>query len=104
MTAVVVSSTAPFGAMMSEAVAELIIAANKIARVNEAISNAASGYGGTAGAEYETGNFGVIPDATPGQQGAAWAYAGAVLAGNLATFMTANAGSIMLLDNGASTS
>lgn len=101
MAECIVPNTAPFGALSNQAVAELISAADKFSRLKAAVANAASGYGGTAGTEYESGtNFGVVPSGTPGEKGADFAYALNVLADNMAAFMAANAGQIALLDNG----
>lgn len=101
MTALVVNGSTPFGAISNAMVDNLHLVNDAMLRLQAAVAAAASGYTGTAGAEYETGtNFGVAPDATPGQQGASWAYAVNVLTGNWATFWAANIASITALDNG----
>lgn len=101
MSAVVVNGATPFGAMSNQMVENFFAVDQAVARLQAAVADAASGYSGTAGTEYETGsNFGVVPSATPGAQGAAWAYAINVFANNWATFRAANIASISQLDNG----
>jgi hypothetical protein len=99
--AIIVSNAAPFGAMSNTMIDNIQSVTEAIDRLQAAAAAASSGYGGTAGTEFETGtNFGVTPDATPGQQGAAWQFA----LGNLYTawqnFLTAAQASITALDNG----
>ena len=102
MTAIVISNTPPFGALTNETVSELFKINQSIIRLQASISNAASGYGGTAGTEYEGNgtNFGVVASATPGAQGAAYAYAVAVLGNAWTTFWSAAVASVEALDNG----
>ena len=102
MTAIVVNGATPFGAMNNQMVENLHSVNDQITRLAAAVAAAASGFGGTAGTEYEgnSTNFGVVADATPGQQGASFAYAVNVLAGDWATFWTAALASINALDNG----
>jgi hypothetical protein len=74
---------------------------DQITRLQAAAASAASGYGGTAGTEFETGStFGVAPSASPGAQGAAWQFAVGTINTAWATFMTASLGAINTLDNG----
>ena len=62
---------------------------------------AQSGAPAPIGAALETGsNFGVVPDGTPGEKGADYAYALNVLDDALQAFLTANSGAITTLDNG----
>jgi len=101
MSAIIVNGSTPFGGMSNQMVDNLNAANQAITRLQAAVADAASGYGGTAGTEYETGsNFGVVPNSVPGDRGAAFAYALNVLAGNWATFWAANQASISALDNG----
>lgn len=102
MTAIVVSNSTPFGAMSNQMVADIQKVNQEITRLAAAVAAAASGYGGTAGTEYEgnSTNFGVAASATPGAQGAAFAYALNSLAANWATFWAANVAYINALDNG----
>ena len=102
MTSTIISNSAPFGALTNQAVADLHALNDMVTRLAAAVATAASGYSGTAGTEYEGNtNFGVIASATPGANGAAYAYAVAVLAGDWATFWTAALPSIQQLDNGS---
>lgn len=101
MTAIVVNGSTPFGGMSNSMVDQINQVNESITRLAAAVAAAASGYSGTAGTEYETGtNFGVVPDATPGAQGASFAFALNSLASNWATFWTANAAFVAALDNG----
>jgi hypothetical protein len=101
MTATIISNTPPFGALTNATVAQLFAVNQAVVRLQAAVANAATGYSGTAGTEYETGtNFGVAASATPGQKGADYAYAVANLGTAWATFWTAALASIQALDNG----
>ena len=108
MSAVTVSNQANFGALASEAIAQLLAAKANLDRVNAAVANAGGYNAGTpAGSVFEisslstiSNNFGVLVGVSAGSNGAAWAYAVSVLAGALDTFMTTNSGQISLLDNG----
>lgn len=101
MAAVVINGATPFGAMSNEMIENIWAVDQAITRLAAAVATAASGYGGTPGTEYETGsNFGVVPTTTPGDQGAAYAYATNVLAGQWDTFKAAALASIEQLDNG----
>jgi len=102
MTAVIVSGATPFGAMSNSMVENFYQLDQQITRLASAAADAASGYTGTAGTEYEgnSTNFGVVAGSAPGANGAAWAYAINVLATNWAAFKTANLASIQQLDNG----
>lgn len=111
-TAIIVSNTAPFGALMNTAIARLIDATSTIARVNSAL-NAAGGYqaGSPPGSALEitslqavTNNFGVVASSASGANGQAWGYAVNILAEAVAAFLAANAPQIALLDNGTSVS
>lgn len=101
MSAIIVNGATPFGGMSNQMVDTLNQGNTMITRLAAAVADAASGYSGTAGTEYETGtNFGVTPSATPGAQGQAYAFALNSLATNWAAFWTANAAFISALDNG----
>lgn len=102
MTSIIVSNTPPFGAMSNQMVADAFQLNEQITRVAAAVAGAASGFSGTAGTEYEGNStqFGVVASATPGAQGAAFAYALNSLATNWATFWAANVAYIEALDNG----
>jgi hypothetical protein len=101
MTSVVVSNATPFGQMSNTMVENFWAIDQAITRLQAAIASASSGFAGTAGTEYETGSpFGVVQSSTPGAQGAAWAYAVNVLAGNWATFRAVAIASIDAIDNG----
>lgn len=101
MTSVVVNGATPFGGMSNQMIENIWAVDESITRLSAAVSVAASGYGGTAGTEYETGtNFGVVPSGTPGAKGADYAFAVATLANQWATFRAAALGAIEQLDNG----
>lgn len=101
MTSVVVNGATPFGGMSNQLVENIWTVDEAITRLSAAVAIAASGYGGISGTEYETGtNFGVVPDATPGAQGLAFAFAVNTLAGDWTTFRTAALAAIEQLDNG----
>ena len=94
------NQNAPFGTLTVQTISRLIQVSDDIQRLQAAAANAAAGYGGTAGTEYEGNLFGVVPSATPGAQGAVYAYALNVIATALATFTIAASGAIAQLDNG----
>ncbi len=102
MTATIISNTPPFGALTNQTVANLFEVNAAMIRLSAAVATAASGYGGTAGTEYEGNgtNFGVAPSGTPGENGAAYAYALGNLSNAWTTFWTAAVASIEALDNG----
>lgn len=102
MTATVISNAAPFGSMTNDLVAGLYTATEVMARLNEAVATAASGYDGVPGTEYEDGtNFGVAADpTTPGAKGSDYAYAIGQLHTAWTTFWAAAEASISALDNG----
>lgn len=102
MTATIVSNTPPFGAMSNQMIGNLNTVNQQMTRISAAVAAAASGFGGTAGTEYEGNgtNFGVVASATPGAKGADYAYALNNLATAWATFWAANVASINALDNG----
>lgn len=100
MTAIIVNGSTPFGGMANAAVNNLIHAINDIHRVRQAEAAAQSGAGSPTGQALEGGNFGVTASVTPGDQGAAWAFALENLDNALQAFLTANQASITALDNG----
>jgi hypothetical protein len=101
MTAIIVNGATPFGALSNGGIADLISAIDELHRVNLAAAAAQSGAPEPTGAALETGsNFGVMPSATPGEQGAAYAYALDVLDQALQAFLEANKAQITALDNG----
>lgn len=101
MTSVVVNGATPFGGMSNQMIENIWSVDQAITRLSAAVAVAASGYGGAAGTEYETGtNFGVVPDAVPGEKGADFAFAIATLANQWGTFRAAALGAIEQLDNG----
>lgn len=102
MAALVISNTqaTPFGAITISSVGALIRIIDQFERLQSVVANAESGFTGTAGTEFEGGLFGVQPNATPGQQGAAYAYAINVISQALATFNSSAAGALAQLDNG----
>jgi len=87
MTATIISNTPPFGLMTNDMVANLHTVNEQMTRLQEAVATAASGYGGTAGTEYEGNatNFGVLASATPGEQGSNYAFALNTLANDWVT-------------------
>lgn len=119
MTATVVSNTAqyPFGQMTNQTIARLIGINAQMARIEEAITSAASGYTGVVGTEFELPPigtipapvnsvavptlFGVYPSETPGEQGSAYRYAFEQLNTQWQTFWTAAQPYIQQLDNGS---
>jgi hypothetical protein len=100
MTAIVVNGSTPFGGLVNEAINNFISASAAIHRANLAQAAAQNGAAEPTAAALEGGNFGVVPDDTPGQQGAAWAYALDVLDTALQGFLTTHQGQITALDNG----
>lgn len=102
MTAIIVNGGVPFGAM-SNAIPPLVAQLNAdITRLQAAAAAAASGWGGTAGAEYEgTGNnFGITVGSPAGAKGSDWAFAVGTLSTAWATFLASAQGAITALDNG----
>jgi len=110
MAAIVISNSAPFGAMTNQMISRLVSLNSTIPRLDEAATTASAGYEGVPGTQFETSvglnggmpnNFGVAPDpANPGQKGSDYRYAVDTLAQAWATFWTAAQGSIEQLDNG----
>lgn len=101
MTATIISNTAPFGLLTNDTVAQLFQVNEGMTRLQAAVASAASGFTGTGGTEYETGsNFGVLPDATPGQKGNDYSFAVNTLTGAWATFWSTALPAIEALDNG----
>lgn len=107
MAATVISNTVAFGSMTNQTIARLISTNTALARLNEAVTTASSGFTGVAGTQFEAGStppnlFGVQPDpATPGQKGQDYSYAIAELQTAWNTFWTAALPYIEQLDNGA---
>jgi hypothetical protein len=104
MTATVISNATPFGALTNQTVRNLFAVNEAMVRLQAAVAGAASGYGGTAGTEYEGNgtNFGVLASATPGAKGADYAFAVNTLGGAWGTFWSAALPAIEALDNGVS--
>lgn len=101
MTAVVINGATPFGGMSNQMIENIWSVDDAITRLSAAVAVAASGYGGVAGTEYETGtNFGVAPNSSPGEKGADFAFAINTLAGQWATFKAAALAAVEQLDNG----
>lgn len=101
MSAIIVNGSTPFGALSNTAIDNLLNAAAAIHRVNLAAGAAQSGAPAPTGAALETGsNFGVVPSSTPGDRGAAYAFALGNLDTALQQFITSNSASITALDNG----
>ena len=102
MTTTVISNSATFGLLTNQTIADLYTIFEAIARLQEAVAQAASGFDGIAGTEYEDGTlFGVAADpASPGTKGSDYAYAVGVLSQHWDTFWSAAQGAITQLDNG----
>lgn len=101
MTTTIVNNATPFGAISNEMVVNIYAVDAAIKRIQAAAANAAAGYAGTAGTEFETGSiFGVSASGTPGEKGSDWQYAVNVIGGAWTTFMAAAQGAITALDNG----
>jgi len=101
MTTIDVSNIEPFGVISNQMVRTIYAINQSVKRLNAAQANAASGFTGTAGTEYEGIPFGVSANAnSPGAQGAAWAFAVANLATAWNTFISSAQASINALDNG----
>jgi len=100
MSSIIVNGATPFGAMSNVAIANLIGSIAAIHRIAQAAAIAQIGVT-PAGAAVETGsNFGVIPSAVAGAQGAAFVYAIDTLDNALQAFLVINQGAITALDNG----
>ena len=99
----IISSATPAGALSIQIAAQLTLINADIVRLNAMIAEAASGYAGTAGTEYEGNatNFGVVASATPGAQGLAFAYAWGTINTAWTTFWTAASASIEAVDQAA---
>lgn len=100
MTAIVVNGSTTFGGMSNSMVDNLNAVNAAIVRLQAAVADAQSGAPSPVGAALEGGNFGVVPSATPGAQGAAYAFALNTLANSWTTFWTNATASISALDNG----
>jgi hypothetical protein len=102
MSSIIISNSAPFGALTNQTIADLHTVSEAMERLQAAVASASSGYTGTPGTEFEgpNNNFGVTPSATPGEQGAAYSFALDTLAADWNTFWTSAKPSIDALDNG----
>jgi hypothetical protein len=101
MSALIVNGATPLGGMSNSMVENFFQLDQQISRLAGAVADAASGFTGTAGTEYETGsNFGVVPNATPGAQGTVFAYQINTIAPAWATFRAAVLAAMTQLDNG----
>ena len=114
MTAIIISNNQmqfPFGTQANQAIGRLIALSQQMARLGEAIATASSGFDGTPGTQFETGNldpannvpnlFGVQADPNdPGAQGQAFNYAMGNLTTQWNTFWDAAKNYIEALDNG----
>ena len=101
MSSTIVDGSTPFGGMSNKMVEDIYAVDEAMKRLSAAVATAASGYAGTAGVEYETGsNFGVVPSATPGENGAAFAFALNTMKPFWDTFIAAAQASLNQLDNG----
>jgi hypothetical protein len=122
MASTIIANIAPytFGQMTNQAVARLVSLNTQLARLQEAIATASSGYEGAPGTEFEirgnsnmvlpTGSlaigqnlFGVLASSVAGEQGQSYSYAVGQLYAAWQTFWAAAAPYIEQLDNGAST-
>lgn len=109
------SPTYPYGQMTNQTIGRLLSMNTTMARLKDAIANAASGYTGIAGTEFEVRSagamaqntagiptlFGVVPSDTPGEQGASYRYAMDSLAVAWESFWTTAEPFINQLDNGS---
>lgn len=101
MSAIIVNGATPFGGMSNAALSKLKAAIVDIHRVRLAAAAAQSGAPEPTGSALETGsNFGVLPGAAAGDQGAAFAYALNTLDDALQSFAVAYEGQLTALDNG----
>lgn len=92
-----------FGSLTTNMVAALYNVNSTLPRLQAAIANAATGFSGTAGTEYEGNNtlFGIVPDPNnAGAQGEAYASAMVTITNAWDTFWQAASGAINTLDNG----
>lgn len=112
MAAIVITNNSmafPFGTQTNQAIGRLISLNASLMRLQDAISNASSGYEGTAGTQFETppeadqapNLFGVVQDPkNPGAQGAAYRYAMESIQAAWVQFWQAARDNIEALDNG----
>ena len=111
MTTTIISTNPQyaFGNMTNRMVSSLINGNALIERLNDAVKTASAGYTGTPGTEFEvpanamavgSNLFGVLESATPGEQGAAYAYAVGRLQELWAAFWTDAQTYVEQLDNG----
>jgi len=102
MTELMINTSTPFGAEVAAMVQTYFLLDQQITRVSAAYADAASGFAGTAGTEYETGtNIGVVPSSTPGAQGLVAAFAEGTVTTAWATFKAAADAAMKQLDQGA---
>jgi hypothetical protein len=113
MAALIIPNSTTFGQMTNSVVSRLAGLNTTVARLNEAVATASTGYTGVAGTEFESGgggmgmpypganNFGVQADATaPGANGTAYSDAVTALAAQWEAFWVLAAPIIKTLDNG----
>jgi hypothetical protein len=118
MTTTIISNMGqyPFGMQTNQCIARIISLNTNLARLQEAVATASSGYEGTAGTEFEVGGptnvnpagmmqygqnlFGVQASSTPGEQGQAYSYAIGQLYTAWQTFWAAAQPYVEQLDNG----
>lgn len=114
MTAIIISTTGnyTFGNMTLQAVSRLMAANGQMTRLQDAITTASADYVGTPGTEFEapmgtstpggtpTNLFGVMPSATPGERGSAYAAAATGMCDAWVAFWEAAAPFLEQLDNG----
>jgi len=116
MTATIITNTAPYtwGMETNRTVGRLLNVNQQLARLQEAVATASSGFTGTDGTQFEIGNpgangatqnlFGVVADpAEPGAKGKEYSYAIGQLQAAWASFWTTALPYIEQLDNGVST-
>jgi hypothetical protein len=110
MAALIIPNSTTFGQMTNSVVSRLAGLNTTLARLNEAVATASSGYSGVPGTEFETpsgmmpynaNNFGVQADASiPGANGTAYSDAVTELATQWEAFWALAAPLIKSLDNG----
>lgn len=89
-----------FGQMSNQIPKQFYLLDQYIVRLEAAVAQAASGFNGTAGTEFENTEFGVVASSTPGAQGTAWRSAVDGLSSAWNTFKSSAIGQINALDNG----
>lgn len=119
MAATIISNTSPYtwGVSTNQSIGRIVSLQQQLARLQEAVATASSGWTGTPGAQFEIGNtiaagtpnsnqnlFGVQADpANPGQKGEDYSYAIGQLWLMWQTFWTGAQPYIQQLDNGVQT-